>query len=225
MKGRQFKDTVFEMVARMARAFAAPKRLEILDVLAQGERDVDGLARQISASVANTSRHLQVLKQAHLVTCERSGVRMIYKLASPSVLDSHLALRGLAKERLVEMQAVVRDFFEERDGLEPISRKEFIRRFAEGDLVVVDTRPEEEFAAGHIPGAMSVPPGQLEKVMGKLSPDQEVVAYCRGPYCVLSATAVARLREQGFRATRLEDGFPEWRRSGLPVETVGVGGG
>jgi rhodanese-related sulfurtransferase/DNA-binding transcriptional ArsR family regulator len=218
MKNRDFKDAVFQHMARMAQAFAAPKRLEILDVLAQGERDVETLAARVSATVANTSRHLQVLKQVHLVQSSKQGVRVRYRLANPEVLSAYLDLRGLSESRMPEVRDVVGRFFGARDELEPVPRSELLQRAERGEVVVLDVRPEEEYAAGHIPGARSVPLASLEDELEAIPTEREVVAYCRGPYCVLAVDAVSRLRRAGRRARRLQDGYPEWREAGLPVE-------
>jgi rhodanese-related sulfurtransferase/DNA-binding transcriptional ArsR family regulator len=218
MENRDFKDAVFQHMARMAQAFAAPKRLEILDVLAQGERDVETLAAQVNATVANTSRHLQVLKQVHLVQSAKQGVRVRYRLAGPEVLRAYLGLRGLSESRLPEVRDVVGSFFGARDELEPLPRSELLQRAERGEVVVLDVRPEEEYAAGHIPGARSVPLDSLEQELEAIPLEREVVAYCRGPYCVLAVDAVTRLRGAGHRARRLQDGFPEWCEAGLPIE-------
>jgi len=218
LQARDFKDSVFEQFARIARALAAPKRLEVLDVLAQGERDVETLAREIRSSVANTSRHLQVLKQARVVEARREGVRAIYRLADPSVLRCWRSLQALAENRLPDVREAVRRYFQERDGMEPISRDELLRRVRNDEVVVLDVRPAEEYTAAHLPGAVSVPLLELESRLDEIPRDREIVAYCRGPFCVLSAEAVALLRRSGRRAARLADGLPEWRDAGLAVE-------
>jgi len=222
MKSREFKDAVFQHFARIAHAFSAPKRLEIVDVLSQGTRDVETLAREVHSTVANTSRHLQVLKQAHLVETRRDGVRVIYRLADAEVVRCWKHLQSLAESLLPDVKDAVRRYFNEREGMEPISREELQRRIRQGDVIVLDVRPAEEYEAGHIPGAVSLPLPELTERLDEIPSDREVVAYCRGPYCVLSAEAVLRLREAGYRAVRLADGLHEWREAGLEVETAGT---
>lgn len=217
MKSREFKDTVFQLFARMAHAFSASKRLEIVDVLAQGERDVETLAGEIRSTVANTSRHLQVLKNSRLVESRKQGVHVYYRLAAPAVVQCWMQLQALAESRLPEVMEAVRSYFQARDGMEPISREELLRRIRDERVVVLDVRPQEEYEAGHIPGAVSIPLSELRQKLNEILPDSEVIAYCRGPYCVLSAEAVALLRGWGRRAVRLEDGFPEWQQNDLPV--------
>jgi rhodanese-related sulfurtransferase len=218
MRGREFKDAAFQHFAKMAHAFSAPKRLEIIDVLGQGERDVETLAREARASVANTSRHLQVLRQARLVETRKEGVRVVYRLADIAVLRCWKHLQALAESQLPEVRDAVRRYFEERDGMVPISREELQRRIRRDQVVVLDVRPVEEYRAGHIPGAVSVPLSELKGRLEEIPLDHEIVAYCRGPYCVLSAEAVALLRTTGRRAVRLVDGLPEWRDAGLEVD-------
>lgn len=222
MRSRDFKDTVFQQFAQIAHAFSAPKRLEIVDVLSQGERDVETLAREARATMANTSRHLQVLKQARLVETRKAGVRVFYRLADPAVLRCWKNLQALAESQLPEVRDVARRYFEERDGMEPISRDEFQRRIHRGEVIALDVRPVEEYEAGHIPGAISVPLSELKERLEEIPSSCEVVAYCRGPYCVLSVEAVALLREAGRLALRLADGLPEWRDAGLAVEAGGA---
>lgn len=218
MTGRDFKDQVFESFARIAHAFSASKRLEIIDVLAQGERDVDSLSRQTAATNANTSRHLQILKQARLVESRRDGVRILYRLAGADVLKCWMSLQSLAEKRSGEMRETARLFFEERDALEPITKEELFRRSNDDGIVVLDVRPAEEYRNGHIPGALSIPLPELKNRFAELPHDREVVAYCRGPYCVLSVEAMNILRNAGYRAVRLKEGLPEWKEAGLPVE-------
>lgn len=218
---RQFKDTVFQCFARIGRALSSAKRLEILDVLAQGERDVDTLARESAATVANTSRHLQVLKQARLVETRRDGVRIFYRLADPLVARCWTNLQQLAVSRLAEVNEVARSYFDGRDGMEPVPREELWRRARQGEVVVLDVRPAEEYASGHIRGAVSIPLPQLRRRIDEIPAERQVVAYCRGRYCVLAAEAVRLLRRQGRDAVRLADGYPEWREAGLPVTKGG----
>jgi len=218
MRSREFKEAVFEQFARIGQAFSSPKRLEIIDVLAQGERDVETLAAEVSIAVANTSRHLQVLKNARLVAARKQGVRTLYRLADPIVLRSWKSLQALAESRLPEVNETVRHYFRLRDGMEPVSREELLRRTQTGDVVVLDVRPRDEYEAGHIAGARSIPLSEIEQRLGEIPPDHDIVAYCRGPYCVLAVKALEILRRRGRTAFRLVDGFPEWREAGLPVE-------
>jgi len=217
MKSREFKDAVFEQFALIGSAFSSPKRIELIDVLAQGERNVETLARETGLTVANASRHLHVLKGAHLVASRKAGLQVFYRLADPQVLTGYRALRDLAEGRLAEVQRLVRDYYGGVDNLEPIQSEDLLRRVREGDVVVLDVRPQEEFDAGHIEGARSIPLAELEKGLARLPRKREIVAYCRGPYCVLAAEAVRILRGKGYKAVRMADGYPEWRDAGLPV--------
>jgi rhodanese-related sulfurtransferase/DNA-binding transcriptional ArsR family regulator len=219
MHGREFKAALFEQFSLVASAFASAARIEILDVLAQGERSVETLADEAGLAVANTSRHLQVLKGAHLVTSRKDGLQVFYRLADPLVIEGYRALRRLAQARLAEVDRLVRDYFSSADGLEPLDKTELLRRARVRDVVVLDVRPREEYSAGHIAGALSMPLGELRRRLADLPKDRRVVAYCRGPYCVLAAEAVRLLRQLGMDAVRLSEGFPEWRDAGLPVET------
>ena len=218
MRTRPFKEQVYEHVARIAKAVDSPRRLEMLEVLAQGPRTVEALAQQTSLSVANASKHLQVLRQAALVEASKRGLFVEYRLAGADVLELTRVLRTLAERRLGDLDRLVRAFAAERDGLEPISREELKRRIRTGSVVLVDVRPVEEYQAGHIPGALSMPLGELPRRLRELPARNEIVAYCRGPYCVMAFDAVALLRRRGRRARRLVDGFPEWRSAGLPVD-------
>lgn len=217
MRPRDFKDAVFEQFARIAAAFGSPKRIELVDLLAQGERPVEALAREAGLTVANTSRHLQILKAVQLVTARKQGLQVFYRLADPQVLDGYRALQRLAEGRLAEVGRLVEDFFSNADGLEPVGSSELLRRVRAGDVVVIDVRPPEEYAAGHVAGALSVPLNDLERRIAELPGGKRIVAYCRGPYCVLAAEAVQRLRTRGLDAVRLVDGYPEWRDAGFPV--------
>lgn len=217
MEGREAKDRLYEQFARAAKAVASPKRIELLDLLAQGEHTVDALAQATGMGVTNTSAHLQVLRGARVVETRKDGTKVFYRLAGEEVVAFIVALRDLARSRLAEVDEVVRDYFMARDALEPVSRTELIERASEGRVIVLDVRPHEEFLAGHIPGALSVPLDQLEDALSRLPKRSRVVAYCRGPYCVLAPQAVEWLRARGFEARRLEDGMPEWRLAGLPV--------
>lgn len=218
MRGRDFKDALFAEFGRIAAGFASPKRIELIDLLAQGERNVETLAREAALTVANTSRHLQILKAAGLVTPRKDGLQVFYRVADPLVVEGYRALQALARARLAEVDRLVRDYFGNVDGLEPVASVELLARARRRDVLVIDVRPSEEFAAGHIAGALSVPLAELERRLADLPPDKRIVAYCRGPYCVLAAEAVRLLRRRGRTAVRLADGFPEWRDAGLPVE-------
>jgi rhodanese-related sulfurtransferase len=218
-EGRLVKDGLYEQFARIGKAVAHPKRIELLDVLCQGERSVEVLADAAAMSVVNASAHLRVLREARLVATRREATRVFYRLADDAVCDFFFSLRDLAGDRYAEVDRIVRDFFDARDELEPVNRDELLSRAAHGSIIVLDVRPNEEYEAGHIPGAVSVPLADLQGRMATLPVGAEIVAYCRGPYCVLAPQAVELLRKQGFKARRLEDGFPEWRRAGLPVAT------
>ena len=218
MGGREVREALYEQFARLGKAVASPRRIELLDLLCQGERTVEGLAKATRMGVTNTSAHLQVLRQARLVETRREGVRVFYRLADEEVCRFFFALRDLGRARLAEVEQVVRDYFDARDELEPVSRESLLHRMEHGEVAVLDVRPVEEYAAGHIPGSASVPLVELQHRLGELPRDVEIVAYCRGPYCALAPEALTILRASGFRAQRLEDGFPEWRLAGLPVE-------
>jgi len=212
------KRTLFAQFAAVAKAAAHPLRLEVLEQLAQGERSVERLAQRLGLSIASTSQHLQRMRRAGLLTARRNGKYVFYLLADEAVLDLHAALRRIAERNIAEVERVVRSYFRDRDSLEPVSRAELLERLRAGLVTALDVRPGDEFALGHLPGAVNIPLADLERRLADLDPDREVVAYCRGPYCVLSYEAVAALRARGFRARRLEDGFPEWRAAGLPCE-------
>lgn len=215
---RRFKEQVYELVARIAKAADSPRRLEILEVLAQGPRTVELLAREASLSVANTSRHLQVLRQAGLVEASKQGLFVEYRLAATEIIELMRLLRVIAEQRLGDLERLVRAYSADRDGLEPVDREELQRRLRAGSVVLLDVRPRVEFQAGHIPGALSVPLDELPQRLRELPARKEIVAYCRGPYCLMAFDAVDILRRQGRRARRLVEGFPEWRAAGLPVE-------
>jgi rhodanese-related sulfurtransferase len=216
---REIKDSLYEQFARVAKAVASPKRIELLDLLCQGERSVEVLAGAANMTVKNTSAQLKELRLARLVDTRKEGTRVYYRLADDSVCDLYFMLRDIARDRLAEVNQIARDYFDARDELEPIGRDDLLRRAQAGDVVVLDVRPTEEYTAGHIPGSMSVPLTDLEEHMQQLPAGVDVVAYCRGPYCVMAPEAITRLRAAGFTALRLEEGFPEWRRAGLPVAT------
>jgi rhodanese-related sulfurtransferase/DNA-binding transcriptional ArsR family regulator len=217
VEGREAKDRLYEQFARAAKAVSSPKRIELLELLAQGERTVEALAHATGMAVNNTSSHLQVLRQAQLVETRKDATKVFYRLAGDEVAAFVVALRDVARSRLAEVDRVVQDYFVARDALEPLHRAALVERAARGEVVILDVRPREEFVAGHIPGALSVPLDELDAVLARLPKRAQVVAYCRGPYCVLAPEAVERLRAKGFRARRLADGMPEWRLAGLPV--------
>lgn len=211
------KQALFAQFAAVAKALGHAHRLELLEQLAQGERSVEVLAQRTGLSIANTSQHLQHMRRAGMVSARRDGKFVYYRLADDAVLDLLAALRRIAERNVAEVERVVRSYFHDRDGLEPVSRAELLQRLRAGTVTVLDVRPDDEFALGHLPGAVNIPLQALEARLSELDPSQEIVAYCRGPYCVLSYEAVAALRARGFRVRRLEDGFPEWRAAGLPV--------
>lgn len=218
MKSREFKDLIFEQFANIATAFASPKRLEIIDNLLQGEKDVATLSKQISASIANTSRHLQILKNSRLVNNRREGVRIYYRIADDRVFNCWKGLQLLAESRVAEIREVLKNFLEERKAMKTISKNELWSRVQSNDVVVIDVRPLEEFISGHIPGAISIPLAELKDRLNEIPNDKEIVAYCRGPYCVLSPEAIKILKNEGYEALRLEESLPEWKHAGLPVE-------
>ena len=218
MADRGAKTALFDEFARAAKALASGRRIELVDVLANGERTVEALAGEVGLSVANTSQHLQVLRQAGLVATRREGTSVHYRLAGPEVFELWRTLRSLAASRLAEVERLAAAYLGDRDDLEPVTREELARRLQDDeDLVVLDVRPAPEHAAGHLPGAVSIPVEELRRRMAELPRDREIVAYCRGPYCAFAHEAVAVLREEGFTARRLEDGLPEWQAAGLAV--------
>ncbi|NUR76548.1 MAG: metalloregulator ArsR/SmtB family transcription factor [Thermoleophilia bacterium] len=221
MARSEAKTALFDALASVAQALGSGRRAEIVDVLAQGERSVEELAGEISQSVANTSQHLQVLARAGLVRPRREGTRVFYRLASETVADLWAAVRDVAVRHVAEVSVLADDYLGERDGMEQLSADELEQRLARGDVVVLDVRPEREYAAGHIAGARSAPVGDLDALAAKLPRRREVVAYCRGPYCVYADDAVRLLRARGLKARRLDVGYPEWRRAGRPVATTG----
>ncbi|PXW98872.1 ArsR/SmtB family transcription factor [Mycolicibacterium moriokaense] len=216
---RDFKDRLYAEFARMGKSLASPHRLEILEVLAQGERTVESLATETGLSIANTSRHLQQLRQAQLVLARRDGLFVHYRLAGSEVVRLMLALRQAAEEHLAELDRVVSDYLGARDDFEPVTPDELSRRMTNGEVVVLDVRPEQEYAAGHIAGSRSIPVADLSARLAELPRENEYVAYCRGPYCVYADEAVAVLRANGLKAQRLTEGYPEWWLSGRPVRT------
>jgi rhodanese-related sulfurtransferase/DNA-binding transcriptional ArsR family regulator len=219
MSIRSPKLALFAQFASVAKSLAHVHRLELLEQLAQGERSVDVLAQRIGLSIANASQHLQHMRRAGLVANRRDGKFVFYRLHDDAVLDLLASLRRIAERNVAEVAHVVRSYFDSCDALEPVSRKELMRRLRAGTVTVLDVRPEDEFALGHLPGAVNIPLHALKKRLSEFDRSQEIVAYCRGPYCVLSYEAVAALRARGFKVRRLEDGLPEWRAAGLPIVT------
>lgn len=211
---------IFEQFARVAAALSTSSRLTLIDRLCQGEQTVEELARASDLTVSNTSRQLRVLAEARLVVARRDPPRVYYRIAGDEVTHFWFALRDLARERIAEVDRAVLELLGAADPLEPIGREELMARLAAGDVLVLDVRPEAEYRAGHLPGALSVPLPQLRERLPELSRDREIVAYCRGPYCLLAAEAVHELRAHGLQASRLEDGLPEWRAAGLPIEVA-----
>ena len=212
------KQHVFASLAAIAQALGHAHRLEMLEHLAQGERSVEDLADRAGITLANCSRHLQLLRRAGLVEGRREGKRVFYRLAGEDAVIGLLnALSRVGERNSAEIARVMASYFRARDELEPVSRTELLDRLRAGAAAVLDVRPEDEFQQGHLPGALNIPLAQLERRLTELSPDREIVAYCRGPWCVLSFEAVAALRQRGFQARRLEDGFPEWKVAGLPI--------
>ena len=218
MSSQSPKHVLFGQFAAVAKAAAHPYRLELLEQLAQGERSVEVLADRLKLSVANASQHLQHMRRGGLVAARRDGKFVFYRLADDAVLDLVAALRRVAETQSAEVERVVRSYFSNRDALQPVTRAELVGRLRDGIVTVLDVRPQDEFALGHLPGAINIPLAELERRLSAFDPGQEIVAYCRGPYCVLSYEAVAQLRARGFKVRRLEDGYPEWRAAGLPVE-------
>ncbi len=215
---RQFKDAIYEQFSRIGKAVSSPKRLEMLDLLCQGEKTVETLSKETGLTLANTSQHLQTLRAARLVEAEKDGLYVKCRLADEKVCEFCLSMRVLAENRLAEVDMIKRRFLKGREGMEPVNRNDLLKRVIEGAVTVLDVRPVDEYRTGHIPGALSVPLGNLKELLSKLPRDQEIVAYCRGPYCVLAVEAVQMLRGQGFEAIRLEEGIQDWRAMGLPVE-------
>ena len=214
---RLFKDAIYEQFARIGKAVSSPKRLELLDLLCQGERTVEVLAKESGLAVANASQHLQVLRAARLVETEKVGLFVVYRLADQAVCEFYRAMRVLAESRLAEVEQIKRRFLEGREGMEPVDRDELLKLVREEAVTVLDVRPVEEYNAAHIPGALSIPLKELKLHLAKLPRDQEIVAYCRGPFCVLSVQAVEMLRAQGFNAVRLEEGIQGLRAIGFPI--------
>lgn len=215
---RDFKNRLYAQFARIGKTLGSPHRLELLELLGQGERTVDSLAGELGASIANVSQHLQALRQAALVESRKQGQFVHYRLADPAISDLCRALRTVSERRLAELDRLVRDHFGDRSG-EPVSMQELLKRARSAEVVILDTRPANEYEAGHIAGALSVPVADLRRRLKELPKNKDYVAYCRGPYCVYADQAVELLQAKGRRARRLLEGFPEWRAAGLPVET------
>jgi rhodanese-related sulfurtransferase len=221
MQGREFKDAVFDQFARVGSAFGSPKRVEIVDLLAQGERPVESIAALTGMSVANTSRHLQILRAAGLVAARKDGLNVHYRVPDPSVIEGYRALRTLAEDRIGEVRHIADAFFSEVDGVEPVDIDELLKRSSAGHVMVIDVRPPLEFEAGHLPDAVNIPLDELSSRIAELDPRTTVVAYCRGPYCVLAAQAVSQLRKSGLDARRLSGGPLEWVDAGHPLAAAG----
>lgn len=222
MSSESPKHAVFVCFAEVAQALGHAHRLELLEHLGQGERSVEILAARAGLSFANASRHLQHLRRTRLVTARREGKRVLYRLSDDAVIDLLSALRRVGERTITEVERVVTSYFRARDALEPVSRETLLERLRDGLVTVLDVRPEDEFAMGRVPGAVNIPLADLERRLAELSPSREIVAYCRGAYCVLSFEAVAALRARGFKVRRLEEGYPEWKAAGLPIEKAGA---
>jgi rhodanese-related sulfurtransferase len=219
---RRFKAASYDQLARIGKALASGPRLEILDLLCQGPRVVEAIAAEVEQSMANTSHHLQALRRAGLVDSERDGIRIVYRVADDDVRTFFGALRRVGESHLAELQRVAERFLSDRGALDPVDRDGLVDRVQRGEVTVVDVRPADEFAAGHLPGAVSIPLPELKQRLKELPKRREVVAYCRGPYCVMAIDAVELLRSAGYRAERLEDGVADWRARGLAIETSEV---
>ena len=213
------KKDLYQSLAKVAHALASGNRLQLLELMAQGERSVEALADLTGMTMANTSQHLQALRQAGLVSPRKEGQRVYYRLAGDDVVRLYDVLRTVAESRLAEVKRLVADFLGDKDALEPIAAGELLKRAKRGLVTVLDVRPPDEFAAGHLPGAVNIPIDKLAGGLAKLSKRREVVAYCRGPYCLMSFEAVLKLRKRGWKARRLQHGFPEWKAAGLPVDS------
>lgn len=218
MSSENFKQDLFSQFARVGKALSNGNRLELMEFIAQGERSVDELTKLSGLTVGNTSQHLQHLRQAGLVISRKEGLKVLYRLSGHDVIHLLDAVRNVAERHLADVDRLVKSYLTVKDDLEPVPRGELLDRVRNGLVTVLDVRPPEEYAAGHVPGAVNVPLDKLENYLKQLEPEQEIVAYCRGPHCVLAFDAVSQLREKGLNARRMEDGFPEWEVAGLPVE-------
>lgn len=214
------KQNLYAALGKLARALASGNRLQLLETMAQGERSVETLAAMTGMSMANASQHLQALRQAGLVSARKEGLRVYYRLAGDDVVRLYDMLRTVGQARVAEVKHLVEEFIGDRDSMEAVPAHELLERARQGLVTVLDVRPPEEFAAGHLPGAVNIPIDKLESGLAKLSKRREVVAYCRGPYCLMSFEAVLKLRKRGWKARRLQDGFPEWKAAGLPVDSA-----
>ncbi len=217
MSSKNPKSALTSSFAEVAKALGHAQRLEILEHLAQGERSVDVLATRLGLPVANVSQHLRLMRQAGLLTSRRDGKRVFYSISDSSVVDLVTALRRVAERNLADVRELLNGYFHDRDAFGPVSRKDLIKRLKTGEAIVLDVRPEDEFAAGHLPLAINIPWQELPRRLREIPKGQEIVAYCRGPYCVLAFEAVAFMRKKGFSVKRLEDGFPEWKAAGFPL--------
>jgi rhodanese-related sulfurtransferase/DNA-binding transcriptional ArsR family regulator len=217
---REFKDALYAQFARIGHALASPKRIELLDLLGQGEKTVEALADQVATPIKNTSAHLRVLRQARLVETRRDGTYVYYRLADDDVFRLLKALEALGHSRLADVQHVVRLYLDGRDQLEPVTFKELRQLMRDGDVTILDVRPTDEYEAGHIPGALSVPVPELKRRLQEIPKNREVIAYCRGRYCVYSLEAITLLRKHGYNARRAHEGLADWRAAGLPVESA-----
>lgn len=218
MSSTSFKHDLFAQFARVGKALSNGNRLELLEFLAQGERSVEELSKVAGLTLANTSQHLRQLRLAGLATSRKEGLKVFYSLSSDDVIGLLKTVRGVAERHIADVERLVNTYLTVKDELEPLPRQELLQRVRDGLVTVLDVRPALEYAAGHLPGAVNVPLSELEKYLANINPEREIVAYCRGPHCVLAFETVARLRKKGLQARRLEDGFPEWQAEGLPVE-------
>jgi rhodanese-related sulfurtransferase/DNA-binding transcriptional ArsR family regulator len=218
MSKNEFKQRLFEQFAKVGKALSSPSRLEILEFLAQSEKSVENLTTLTGLSFANTSQHLQQLRHAGMVVARKEGQRVFYRLADEAAIDLLNMLRDIAEKNLAEVDQIINTYLKVKDALEPVEAEDLLERIKDGLVIVLDVRPADEYAAGHVPGSINVPVKELEKQIKKLDNKKEIIAYCRGPYCVLSYDTVTMLRNKGFKARRLKDGMPEWKRAGLPVE-------
>lgn len=220
MKSRAIKNNLYELVARIGKAVSSPKRLELLELLSQGEKPVELLAREASIDMKLASAHLRALRNANLVATRRDGKNIYYSLSGQDVVELWVMLRGVAEEHLVELRVALERMFAAPERLTPESRRSLWERVRDGDVIVIDVRPEEEYRVGHLPYARSMPLDELERRLAELPADKEIVAYCRGPFCLMSSEATTLLRQRGFSAQKIADGVPEWLAAGLPLETI-----
>jgi rhodanese-related sulfurtransferase/DNA-binding transcriptional ArsR family regulator len=218
MSANNFKQDLFSQFARVGKALGNGNRLEILEYLAQGERSVDELSGVAGLTIGNTSQHLQHLRQAGLVNCRKEGLKVFYRISGDDVIDLVNVLRAVAERHVADVERLVNSYLSIKDDLEPIPREVLLSRVRDGLVTVIDVRPTEEYAAGHVAGAVNIPLDQLESRLNEFKTDKEIVAYCRGPHCVLAFDAVEKLRKRGIKARRLKDGYPEWKLAGLPIE-------